>query len=67
MNLSSLAKPDKIEACKQGHEGNGEETDKSQDEVPFQKKTDAEKACHYLENNDNDDGRSEKESIFPEQ
>jgi hypothetical protein len=51
-------------ADRAGLEGNGKETNKSWDEVPFQKKTDTQKACPYLKN---DDGKSEKKSIFPEQ
>jgi len=62
-----LAKPDKTKACEQCHEGDGKETGKSPDEVPFQKKTEAEKAYPCLENNDDDHGKSENEPVFPEQ
>jgi len=55
-----LAKPDKIEADGQGQERNDKETRQPQRYVPLQKKTEAKKAYPCLENNYNDDAKSEE-------
>jgi hypothetical protein len=59
-----LAKPDKIKAYEQCQQGNHKETGKTQDEVPFQKKTDTKKANPCLENNYNDDAKSKEKWLF---
>ena len=50
-----LAKPDGIKADDKSQERNDKKTSKPENQVPFQEKTNAEKAHPHLERNENND------------